>query len=718
MTDLSPGLQRLADHFGIAREFWDWKGRHVDIPVSTLVEVLAAFDIDASTPQAADDAWQRVVDDSWRRVLPPCTVAEEGHGIHVDVHVPAGSGLEVHVVLESGETRPAWQSDNDTPDRVVDGAAIGEATFWLGADLPTGYHHVVATTATGVHRASVIVTPGFVGFPPAMRDQRIWGYGTQLYSVASRSSWGIGDLADLADLISWSGTRQFAGYVLINPLHAAETVTPLEPSPYLPASRRFINPIYIRPEAIDEYATLGRGARQQVKALRKRAAALGRESGIVERNGIWPLKLEALRLIHAEGMRAARRIAYDDFRRREGVGLRNFATWSALCEQHGQRWREWPEELQRPSSPAVVEFAEANAEEIDFFEWLQWVAQTQISAAQAVSAEVGMPVGIVTDLAVGINREGAETWMMPDVFANSMSVGAPPDQYNQAGQDWGQPPWRPDRLAELAYAPFRAMVSAALRRVGGLRVDHIIGLFRLWWVPRGGGPTQGTYVRNNHEALVGILALEAQRAQALVVGEDLGTVEPWVRDYLARRGILGTSVLWFEAGQQGEPLDAQWWREYCMASVTTHDLPPTLGYLDGEHVRIRDELGLLTEPLDDELRVAAQERAAWLGKLVDSRVLAPEKVDDSTEVMLALHRYLRLTPSKVLLANLTDAVGERRAQNMPGTVDEYPNWRVPLHDAEGRRIELEDVFSARLPQRLAAVMNGLPEQPASRWERR
>ena len=220
------------------------------------------------------------------------------------------------------------------------------------------------------------------------------------------------------------------------------------------------------------------------------------------------------------------------------------------------------------------------------------------------------------------------------------------------------------------------------------------------------------------EALVGILALEAQRAQALVVGEDLGTVEPWVRDYLARRGILGTSVLWFEAGLQGEPLDAQWWREYCMASVTTHDLPPTLGYLDGEHVRIRDDLGLLTEPLDDELRVAAQERAAWLGKLVDIGVLAPDKVDDSTEVMLALHRYLLLTPSKVLLANLTDAVGERRAQNMPGTVDEYPNWRVPLHDAEGRRIELEDVFSARLPQRLAAVMNGLPEQPASRWERR
>jgi 4-alpha-glucanotransferase len=422
-----------------------------------------------------------------------------------------------------------------------------------------------------------------------------------------------------------------------------------------------------------------------------------------------------LRLIHAVGMRPARRIAYDDFRRREGAGLRNFAVWSALTEVHGQEWADWPAELQRPSSPEVAAFAEEHAQEVDFFEWLQWVAQTQVSAAQTSAAEVGMPVGIVTDLAVGVNRMGAETWMMPEVFAQGMSVGAPPDQYNQLGQDWGQPPWRPDKLAELGYAPFRAMVSAALRRVGGVRIDHIIGLFRLWWVPMGGRPDEGTYVRNDHEALVGILALEAKRAQALIVGEDLGTVEPWVREYLSRRGILGTSVLWFEAGMRGEPLDAQWWREYCMASVTTHDLPPSLGYLAGDHVRLRDQLGILTEPLDDELAAAAREQADWLDKLVADGVLDVSLRDDPVEVMLALHRFLLRTPSKVLLANLTDAVGERRAQNQPGTIDEYPNWRVPLADQNGHRMRLEDVFAAQLPQRLAAVMNGLPEQPVSRW---
>ena len=414
-------------------------------------------------------------------------------------------------------------------------------------------------------------------------------------------------------------------------------------------------------------------------------------------------------------MRPARHIAYQDFRGREGVGLRYFALWSALSLEFGGHWDKWPVEYQRPDSTAVARYAEEHADEVDFFEWLQWVAQTQVSAAQTVADEVGMPVGIVTDLAVGVHRHGAETWMMPEVFAQGMSVGAPPDQYNQSGQDWGQPPWRPDKLEELAYEPFRAMVSAALRRVGGLRVDHIIGMFRLWWVPEGAGPTGGTYVRNNHEAMIGILALEAQRAQALVIGEDLGTVEPWVREYLSRRGLLGTSVLWFEAGMQGEPLDAQWWREYCMASVTTHDLPPTLGYLAGDHVRLRSDLGLLTEPLEDELAAAHAEQADWVNKLIDHQLLAPEDRDDPVEVMLALHKYLRHTPSKVLLANLTDAVGERRAQNQPGTINEYPNWRVPLADAEGRPMQLEDVFRADLPRRLAAVMNGFDEQPHSRW---
>ena len=232
-------------------------------------------------------------------------------------------------------------------------------------------------------------------------------------------------------------------------------------------------------------------------------------------------------------------------------------------------------------------------------------------------ARSGLDLGVMHDLAVGVHPGGADAWALQDFFAQQVTVGAPPDAFNQLGQDWMQPPWRPDRLAESGYAPFRAMVATVLRHAGGLRVDHVIGLFRLWWVPAGNPPVGGTYVYYDHEAMIGILALEAHRAGAVVVGEDLGVVQPSARDYLRERGILGTSVLWFEFefDSDGRPLRPERWRELCLASVTTHDLPPTAGYLAGEHIRLRDSLGLLTRTLDEELAADAAERGAWLREL-------------------------------------------------------------------------------------------------------
>ncbi len=706
MAHLSEGLQQLADHYGIAREFWDWKGRHTTIAPETIIRVLDALGVDGSTDEACRAALDAVEQRHWRRVLPPCTVVEEGTAVHVNVHVPAGTPLGVQVVLESGERRHGQQVENWNPEREVDGRLRGEATFQLGSDLPLGYHRIEATTAEGVTSASLIVTPGFLGLPARTRGERVWGYATQLYSVPSSRSWGVGDLADLADLMSWAGAEQGAGYVLINPLHAAQPISPMEPSPYLPASRRFTNPLYIRPEAIDEYDDLDVADRRRVDELREALSPRRAIRATIDRSSAWDAKRQALALVYDAPRRPARQIAFDHYRRVEGDALHRFAIWSVLSEEFGANWFEWDEDYRDPTSDAVRRFAERHAHRVQFFEWLQWVAQTQVSAAQTAAEEVGMPVGVVTDLAVGVSASGAETWMMPRLFAHGVKVGAPPDQYNQAGQEWGQPPWRPDVMEELAFEPFRALVSATLRRAGGVRIDHIIGLFRLWWVPEGMSPRDGTYVRNNHEAMVGILALEALRAQALVVGEDLGTVEPWVRQYLARRGILGTSVLWFENNEQGDPLEAHHWRELCMASVTTHDLPPSLGYLAGDHVKLRDDLGLLTEPLETELAYAEQEQAAWLQRLKDWGLISDEQLGDHVEVMLALHRYLVLTPSKVLLAALTDAVGEHRTQNQPGTQDEYPNWRIPLAGQDGLPILLDDVFESALPRRIAEVMNG------------
>ena len=313
-----------------------------------------------------------------------------------------------------------------------------------------------------------------------------------------------------------------------------------------------------------------------------------------------------------------------------------------------------------------------------------------------------MAIGVVHDLAVGVHPAGADAWGLADALARRVNVGAPPDPFNQMGQDWSQPPWRPDRLQELGYAPYRDMLRTVLRHAGGIRVDHVIGLFRLWWVPEGTTPDAGTYVRYDHEALIGILALEAHRAGALVVGEDLGVVEPWVRDYLYERGILGTSILWFEKDEEGRPLPAEAYRELCLATVTTHDLPPTAGYLAGEHIDLREELGLLTRPVEQEREVDAAEQEAVLTMLRDRGLLRAD--GDEHDVVEALHRFLTWTPARLIGVSVSDLTADRRTINQPGTDEEYPNWRLPLAGPEGEPVLLEDLMASRWARRLARTV--------------
>ena len=502
-------------------------------------------------------------------------------------------------------------------------------------------------------------------------------------------------------MAAWAGAEHDAAFVLVNPLHAGEPVPPMEPSPYLPTTRRFANPLYLRVERIPEYAYLDAATRDEIDRLAG-AARSGVE--VIDRDSAWTAKRAALGLIHAAGLEPGRAVGYRAFCRREGSALDDFAVWCALSEAHGPNWHSWPEPLRHPRSPETIAFAADHAADVDFHRWLQWVLDDQLADTQASARRAGMQLGIVHDLAVGVSPIGADSWTWQDDLAHGITVGAPPDPYAQTGQDWNQPPWRPDRLAQLAYAPFRELIRSALRHSGGLRVDHVIGLFRLWWIPDGAAATAGTYVRYDHEAFIGILTLEAQRAGAVVIGEDLGTVEPWVRDYLRERGILGTSVLWFEFDWDGggAPLPPERWRECCLASVTTHDLPPTAGYLAGDHVRLRHRLGLLTRPLEEELAADHAEQAAWLD-LLRTRGMLDADADEATTVT-ALHRALNGTPSRLRCLALTDAVGERRAQNQPGTRDQYPNWRVPLGGPDGQPVYLEDIYASDRAAALAETM--------------
>jgi 4-alpha-glucanotransferase len=708
MVETAHSLGELARRYGVATEYEDWTGRHVDVPETTLVSVLAALGVPAATEDERAAALATHDRDYWSRALPPTIVARADSDSSFWVHVTHGEPVGLWIRLEDGSVRAGMrQLENHTPPYDLGDKLVGEASFELPDDLPLGYHRLYIQAGSTESSTPLIVVPTKLELPPRLGGKRTWGLATQLYSVQSERSWGVGDLTDLTDLAVWSGACYGAGYILVNPLHAAAPVAPMEPSPYLPTSRRYVNPLYLRPEAIAEFAEV----RQRGRIRRTRLALQenSRRTELIDRDAAWGAKRDVLESVYRVKRSAGRQLAYEAYREREGRSLDDFAVWCALAERHGPDWHRWPKKFSGPARSAVAEFAAKHAETVDFHRWLQWQLDDQLATAQSTAVRAGMELGIMHDLAVGVDPNGADAWAMQDVLALGVTAGAPPDEFNQLGQDWSQPPWRPDQLVDQGYRPFRDMVNAILRHGSGIRVDHIIGLFRLWWIPKGALPTDGTYVRYDHEAMIGILALEAQRAEAVVVGEDLGTVEPWVRDYLARRGLLGTSILWFELDRDGDggPLQAQRWREYCLSSVTTHDLPPTAGYLAGEHVRLRDELGLLTRPVDEELADDRAEQAAWVTELRRVGLLGEKPGVDET--VLALYRYLGRTPSRILGLSLADAVGEMRTQNQPGTDDEYPNWRIPLGGPDGRRLLLEEVFTdpraAALCQALRAAVN-------------
>ena len=700
-------VRQLAAAYRVATDFWDWQGRYVEVDRATVLAVLAALGVPAETEPAAQASLAAVRDRAWRRRLPPVVVTRSGRAHDIAVHVRHGARVRLWAELEDGATVDLAQVDRWVEPKEVDGVLTGEATFTVPAHLPLGWHTLCAEEdgaqeegAVSVARSPLAVTPDRLP-QPLGGQHAAWGFMTQLYSVRSKRSWAHGDLDDLAELAAWSARDLGAGFVLVNPLHAPAPTTPVEPSPYLPVTRRFVSPLYVRVERVPEFAYLAAAVRAEVERTSLVQRALNAADLLLDRDAVWEAKRSALCLVHAVARSPAREADYQDFVAREGDGLRDFATWCALSEVHGATWSRWPPELRDPRSPAVAAARTDLAQRVDFYRWLQWVLDEQLAAAQQRATRAGMPLGILHDLAVGVDPDGADTWALGSVMARGVTVGAPPDAFNQLGQDWSQPPWRPDRLEEEGYLPYRDMLRTVLRHCGGLRVDHVLGLFRLWWVPEGSLPAAGTYVSYDHDALVGILALEAWRAGAVVIGEDLGTVEPWVRDYLAERGVLGTSILWFERDDTGRPRPPETWRELCLAAVTTHDLPPTAGYLAGEHIRLRAELGLLTRTVEEERRVDRADQQSWLDLLVGRGWLHGQGGADEEATVLALHRALATTPSRLLGVALTDAVGERRAMNQPGTDDEYPNWRMPLTDGAGVPVLLEDLFGSARADRLA-----------------
>lgn len=695
--DRPSGLITLAHAKGVATAWHDWKGSEHQVPADTLRAVLAALDAPAGDDAEIEASLDQLNSSVWDRALPPCVVLRSGTEQRVTLHLPTSAarpGLE----LEDGSPRELPYKLSGRGTQVVDDVELVEVIVTIPGDLPLGYHRLLVDVEGSTDEMPVIVAPHHIRLPNGLGEagEQWWGLMTQLYAMRSERSWGLGDIADLADVGAWAAGLG-ADFVLVNPVHAAEPIAPMEPSPYLPTSRRFGNPIYVRVEDVPEVAHLSAAERQLVEWHADDARRY-LSLDYLERDAVWASKEAALRLVFRQPRSIRRERAFNVYCEGQGKALRDFATWNVIAGEHGADWTAWPEELRDPDGAAVDRFRHRHETEVEFHCWLQWVLDGQLRNAHQDLLENGMRLGVVHDLAVGVHRTGADTWMLGEALAAGVTVGAPPDQYNQRGQNWSQPPWRPDGLAELGYQPYREMVRQALRAAGGLRIDHIIGLFRLWWIPDGADPSDGTYVRLDHEAMIGILLLEAHRAQAVLIGEDLGTVEPWVRDYLKERGVLGTSILWFERNESG-PLPPEEYRELALSTVTTHDLPPTAGYLRGEHVKLREALGLLTGDAEEERAQDEAARDEVLAVLIERGLLGAD--DGVFAQVKALHGYLALTPSKLLAVSVSDLAQDRRIINQPGTADEYPNWRVPLAGPEGRPVLLDDLVTWRAARQLA-----------------
>jgi len=560
------------------------------------------------------------------------------------------------VILHSGDPLP----DDTVAVRLENGTHIEKGD--LPASLPPGYHTIVDRSH---EERALIVSPGTCWLPD---DLKVWGWAVQLYAARSSRSWGMGDLRDLKAVARWARGHG-ADVLLLNPLHAVNP-GPQQASPYFPSSRRARNPLYIAVEDVPGASEL-----DDLDELVAAGGALN-DSEVIDRKAVYQLKLNALKKIWASYRPDE---AFDGFRAREGDDI---ATYMALAEHFGGGHPTWPPEYQHPHDPSVTRWRAANRDRVEFHLWLQWLLEAQLEDASS-------EIGLVHDLAVGVDSGGADAWLWQDVFAPRVTIGAPPDQFSATGQDWGLPPFDPWKLRAAGYDPFIQTLRSGLAHGFGLRIDHVMGLFRLWWVPEDASAADGVYVRYPHHDLLDIVALESHRARAVIVGEDLGTVEEGVRDEMAARNLLSYRVLWFEDGApDGYP-------ELALAAVTNHDLPPVAGVWTGADLDEHRDLGI---EVDEEAARQLRERLERdLGLAADAEL---------HEVIEAVHLWIVTAPSAVVVATLEDALAVERRPNIPGTSDdERANWSLPLPHPIDRLHEHE--LATRVARALSA--RGTPE---------
>lgn len=712
---LARPLIRLAKLNGVATSYIGQQGEFNTIDDDVIVRVLAALGIDASTPTRIRRAMSISLERNHVRIVRGTALALVGHEASIPVNSPSGTVPKAVLVLEDG-TRFGDLKIEPDPGQTAFPASDGHFYFVsrivIPATLPIGYHTVSVTVGDKSATCRLIVAPEKVPLLPALENGQLWGWMVQLYSIRSHGSWGVGDYDDLARIASDAKTKTGADFLQVNPLHAGEPVAPLTPSPYLPDSRRFINFTYIRPEDIEEFEALDDSDKQAIRQTQASFQALNDDAEhIIDRDAMWKAKVPALWKIFRVPRSPKRQQAFAAYKKAQGSELIGYATWCVCYEVWGAPTddpQSWVHKF-TINSPEVRSLANSRKEMIDFYCWLEWIATRQLRDAQRSARNAGMKIGLMLDMAVGVHPLGSDVWAHPERFAKNVTVGAPPDFFNQQGQNWSQPPFNPIYLEKHGYKPYSDLVHSMFHTAGALRIDHILGLFRLWWVPAGKSAKYGTYVYYNDAVMLGILAIEATRAGGIVVGEDLGVVPAYVAQRLRDHGLLGSVVEWFEKDSDGHFIDPRKYRPMALASVDTHDMPPDAGYLEYAAVTIRERLHLLTEPVEKFKAAQVKEHQELISFLVKGGWLSQDDAAHESErtqkVVEAMYRVLKASPCKLLCVAMVDGVGEKRTQNQPGTNNEYPNWRVPLADGDLHPVYAEDLFDLPRVQSLAHIMN-------------
>lgn len=669
MSEFSAAVERLARLAGIEPGFTDYRGRYHELAAADRARLLAACGYDMSSIASVQAAADRLEAEPWVRVLEPVLTltSDQGGAVPVTMIAPMLPTVNWEIGCEDGTVHSGAGSPDDWPldaERELDGLWYQRRRLALPA-LPPGYHrlHLSKPDGGSLGTALLVVAPRRCHLPPGLaRGERRWGVSVQLYGLRSDRNWGMGDFTDLAGFaVAAAGLG--ADLVGLNPLHALFPEEPGRCSPYSPSSRLFLNPLYIDPEAVPEYAAAAHVRRRVAAPGFQRQLQALRDTPRVEYAAVAACKLGVLRELyewfelHAS---AERRRAFAGFRAEAGVGLAQFA------EQPGGG-----------GSPA-------RPEEAGWHAWLQWLARDQLAAAAAAAREAGMEIGLYLDLAVGPDAGGAEVRAAPDVFVTAAGVGAPPDPLAPQGQDWGIPPWHPDRLREQEYAPFIRLLRANMPPGGALRIDHVMMLLRLWWVPRGQPSSAGGYVRYRLDELMAIVALESARRHCLVVGEDLGTVPGEVREAMQQRGLLSYRVLLFEREADGAFRPPAAYPSLALVTPTTHDLPTLAGYWTAGDLALRGALGLyptasVPAEVAEEREVARQALLQALAAegLLEGTPSSPEAVS-AEAFATAAQVFTARSRAAILMLQPEDWLGETAPVNVPGTHASYPNWRRKL----------------------------------------